>query len=164
MHFVHAKTRFPLGSLIHWRLGYFLLLTVGLNFPRSFFNFQLIADFFPQIVHCFAINFPKINFIYIFNNIYCIRFFFFFQYHGILVILYACYNFFFNCITFLNYHSWDCSWERSLFIGRPHSKKRRQINFKSIKTFRPVWFGYFALTFIYYQKSSAFWLCKTRAN
>ena len=39
MHLVQAKTRSPESKRVHWRLGYFLFLTVGLYFPRSFTRF-----------------------------------------------------------------------------------------------------------------------------
>lgn len=55
MHFAQAKTLLPDANLTHCKFGYFLLLTVGLYFPRSFFLFQTIVDFFSQIAHCFAI-------------------------------------------------------------------------------------------------------------
>lgn len=55
MHLAQAKTLFPLKSLTHWRLGYFLLLAVGLYLPLSFVSFQAMVDDFLQIEHCFDI-------------------------------------------------------------------------------------------------------------
>ena len=67
MHLVQAKTRLPRkgiafrgdvvfkGILTHCKLGYFLLLVVGLYFPRSFFSFQTTVDFLLQIGQTFAI-------------------------------------------------------------------------------------------------------------
>ena len=68
MHLVQAFTRWPanflragfvisLGITTHWRLGYFLLLTVGLYFPLNFTLFQTIMDPFLHIVHSLAIVF-----------------------------------------------------------------------------------------------------------
>ena len=51
MHLAQARILFPEGNFIHWRLGYFLVFTVGLYFPRSFLNFRTIIDPLPHIVH-----------------------------------------------------------------------------------------------------------------
>ena len=67
MHLVQASTLLPLGNFTHWRFGYFLFLMVGLYFPRSFFNFQTIIDFFPQIEHCLAMMFNLTKFFYFFQ-------------------------------------------------------------------------------------------------
>ena len=68
MHLVQAKILLPAkilkflclvstGTRVHCRLGYFLVLEVGLYFPRSFTNFVIILDFFAQITHFFVIKF-----------------------------------------------------------------------------------------------------------
>ena len=49
MHLVQALTLLPDANLTHWRLGYFLFLTVGLYFPLNFFSRQTIVDVLPQI-------------------------------------------------------------------------------------------------------------------
>jgi hypothetical protein len=51
MHLVQAFTRLPEAKRTHWRLGYFLFLTVGLYFPLSFTSFPTIIDFLSQIAH-----------------------------------------------------------------------------------------------------------------
>ena len=66
IHLVQAKILLPAkilkflclvstGTRVHCRLGYFLVLEVGLYFPRSFTNFVIILDFLAQITHAFAI-------------------------------------------------------------------------------------------------------------
>ena len=51
LHLAQAKTRLPFGSLVHCKLGYCLLLVVGLNLvARSWTLCQTSIDFFPQIV------------------------------------------------------------------------------------------------------------------
>ena len=59
MHLVQAKTLLPEAKRTHCKLGFFLFLTVGLYFPRSFFNRQTIIDDLPQIEHCLAIIFTS---------------------------------------------------------------------------------------------------------
>ena len=74
MHLAQARIRLPANGLYflsfvsagtrsHWRLGYFLRLTVGLYFPLSFFRTPNILEPLPQIAHCLAICYnDKINF------------------------------------------------------------------------------------------------------
>jgi hypothetical protein len=54
MHFAQAKTLFPFGSLTHCKLGFCLLLEVGLYLPLSFTRVFAIADFFWQIEQIFS--------------------------------------------------------------------------------------------------------------
>lgn len=54
-----AKAFFPFGNLVFWRLGYFLIELVGLNFPLNFILFPLMSDPFLQISQTFI----KINLI-----------------------------------------------------------------------------------------------------
>ena len=55
MHLAQALTLLPFSRRTHCKLGYFLLLTVGLYLPLSFFLTPNIREPFPQIVHIFAI-------------------------------------------------------------------------------------------------------------
>ena len=57
MHLAQALTLFPLGNLVHCKLGYFLFLEVGLYFPRSFLSFQVTVEVFLQIEQIFAMRF-----------------------------------------------------------------------------------------------------------
>jgi len=52
MHLAQALTLLPLGNFTHCKLGYFLVFTVGLYFPRSFLSFRTIIDPLPHISHC----------------------------------------------------------------------------------------------------------------
>ena len=60
MHWVHALIRLP-PIIVHWRLGYFLFLVVGLYLPLNFLMTVTITDVFPQFSQDRAIKF-------IFNN------------------------------------------------------------------------------------------------
>ena len=55
MHLAQAFTLLPEGKITDCKFGYFLILVVGLNLPRSFFNFPAIIELLPQIAHCFDI-------------------------------------------------------------------------------------------------------------
>jgi len=68
MHLVQAKTRLPEGNLVHCKLGYFLLLVVGLYLPRSFTRRQTTIDDLPQIEHCLDIKFYSFNYKFICKN------------------------------------------------------------------------------------------------
>lgn len=52
MQAAQAKTLIPVGSRKLWRLGYFLVLTVGLYLPRSFFLAPRTMEPLPQMAHC----------------------------------------------------------------------------------------------------------------
>ncbi len=56
MHLVQALTRLPEDKVAHCKLGCFLFLMVGLYLPRSFFSFQTIFPFLPQMAHCLLIR------------------------------------------------------------------------------------------------------------
>ena len=56
MHLAQAITRRVGERRTHWRLGYFLILQVGLNLPRSLTSLVDIWDPLPQIAQFFAIN------------------------------------------------------------------------------------------------------------
>ncbi|HRY52330.1 MAG TPA: hypothetical protein P5089_00570 [Candidatus Portnoybacteria bacterium] len=55
MHWAQAFTLFPDGNLAHWILGYFLILQVGLNLPRSLTSLVDICEPLPQIVQVLGI-------------------------------------------------------------------------------------------------------------
>lgn len=62
MHLAHANTLLPLFKRAHCKLGYFLTLVVGLNFPRNFTSLHPIDDVLLHIEQILLAIVVKITF------------------------------------------------------------------------------------------------------
>lgn len=59
LHRVQILALSPEGKIPHWRLGFFLVLGVGLYLDISLLYFLPILDFFPQSAQILGIDFKR---------------------------------------------------------------------------------------------------------